>query len=488
MEKGMPPYLLRLQAILFGPDRAMARLALALLCLAAALIVAGYVALLGPLYAAGGAIAIVGGVLLATSTQWGLYALIGISCILPFATFPFKIGFTPSFLDAALVMLFFVWISRLATGRDRQFVASPLGGVVILFIGLALASFARGLTYARPTPTILRDFIEIIMGISLFFVVLNNVRSMEQVKGLMRVLLLAGFGAAAIGVAFYVIPEDWTVRVLNALGRLGYPGGYGALRYIEDDPSNPMRAIGTSVDPNVLGGLMILIIGVTLPQITARAPLWPRWAVAVMLATEALCLYLTYSRGSMVGMAAALFFLGVLRYRRLIPLGVVGAGLLLLLPQAQAYVTHFIEGLRGQDLATQMRFGEYKDALRLISEYPWFGVGFAGSPRIDLYIGVSSLYLLMAEEMGIIGLTVFLVAMAVFFVQVLTAWRRGMPDAIEAIVLGLAGAVAGGLVGGVFDHYLFNLVYPHMTSLFWLYLGLAMTVLHLTREADSAPA
>ena len=51
-----------------------------------------------------------------------------------------------------------------------------------------------------------------------------------------RVLILAGAGAALIGVAFYVIPEEWTVRVLNALARFDYPGGYGALRYIEDNP------------------------------------------------------------------------------------------------------------------------------------------------------------------------------------------------------------------------------------------------------------
>jgi hypothetical protein len=82
---------------------------------------------------------------------------------------------------------------------------------------------------------------------------------------------------------------------------------------------------------------------------------------------------------------------------------VVAAALLLLLPQAQDYVQHFIEGLRLQDLATLMRLGEYKDALILISRHPWIGVGFVGTPEGSLYIGVSNVYLLMAEEMGLIG-------------------------------------------------------------------------------------
>ena len=45
---------------------------------------------------------------------------------------------------------------------------------------------------------------------------------------------------------------------------------------------------------------------------------------------------------------------------------------------------------------------------------------------------------------------------------------------LEALLLGLGGAVAGALVAGMLDHYLFNLVYPHMTALFWIFLGLGM--------------
>jgi hypothetical protein len=471
-------YVLRLQDVLFGPDRRAAWLALIGICVIASLIVAGYAVALGPLYALAGAIALAGGALLLTSVQWGLYALIGVACLLPFATFPFKLGFTPSFLDAALLMMFVVWLARLATGRERQFDPSPIGWAIFIFLGLAVFAFLRGLTYARPTATTLRDFVEIILGIAIYFVVVNNVRQPAQIARTMRILMLAGAGAALIGVVFYVIPEAWTVRILDALGRFNYPGGYGALRYIEDDPSNPMRAIGTSVDPNVLGGLMVLITAATAPQLVERRPLLPRALVAAMLAVDGLCLYLTYSRGSMVGLGAALVLLGVVRYRRLLPIGLAGAALLLLLPQAQGYVSHFLEGLRGQDLATQMRFGEYRDALRLIAEYPWFGVGFAGAPSIDLYLGVSNLYLLIAEEMGIVGLAAFLLTMLLFFNELRKGRRRRLPEEREGIALGIGAAVAGGLTAGVFDHYLFNLAYPHMTSLFWLCIGLGVAAVH----------
>ena len=74
-------------------------------------------------------------------------------------------------------------------------------------------------------------------------------------------LAVVGAGAAegAIGILFYLLPATWTVRLLNPLGRLGYPVGLGALRYINDDPERPMRAIATSVDPNILGALLIMV-------------------------------------------------------------------------------------------------------------------------------------------------------------------------------------------------------------------------------------
>ena len=232
-------------------------------------------------------------------------------------------------------------------------------------------------------------------------------------------------------------------------------------------------AIGTAVDPNVLGGMMILAAGALAPHLFARRPLFARWLIFLMLATTSLALYWTYSRTALFGMAAALALPAALKYRRLIPLTLAGALLLFLLPQTQEYVARLLEGLAGQDQATLMRFGEYKDALILIGRYPWFGVGFTGVPDIDLYLGVSMLYLVMAENMGIVGVAIFLAALVGFFVMVLRAWRAGLAAEREALLLGFGGAVLGALVSGIADHYWFNMTYPHMTVLFWLYLGMA---------------
>lgn len=474
----------RFESLLFSPDRRVSILARLGLLFAGGLLAALLVAAVKPIYAIVIVVAGIAGLLMLRDLRWGLAALFAVIGLLPFATLPFKIGFTPTFLDLALLAIFFVWVMRIATRRQRNLVGTSLGAAVFVFVLLAVFGFANGLRYSQPTVTTLRNFAELILGILVFFLLVNNLRSQDDLDLVSRLIILAGAGAAAIAIIFYVIPEAWTVRILDALARLGYPGDYGALRYIEDDAANPMRAIGTMVDPNVLGGFMILVAALTAPQTVSAQPLLRRRWVVLILALDLLALYLTYSRGSLVGLAAGFLLIGFLRYRKLLLVAAIGAVLLLLLPPAEAYVAHLIEGLQLQDRATLMRLGEYKDALALISRYPWFGVGFSGSPDANLYVGVSNLYLLMAEEMGVIGVAWFLVVVGLYLLHLLTAWRRVRLVAPpqprrEALLLGLIAAVAGALVGGIFDHYLFNLVYPHMSTLFWIYTGLGMAAVRL---------
>lgn len=462
------------QRLAFSPSPIVRVASLGGVIVAGALTIALFIGITGPVLALAAAIALVGGSLIILDTHWGFVALAGVVFALPFASLPFSIGFKPTLLDVALGALFFVWIVKLAIGQERRFTASPLGVPISLFVLIAVFSFVFGMTHSSASSFFIRRFAEIVLGISLFFVAVNSVRTESEMVWIVRWLMLAAWASAAIAVAFYVLPQAWTVAILDRLARFDYPGGYGALRFIEDDPNGTMRAIGTAVDPNVLGGMMILAAGLLAPQLFAAERLYSRWLTAVMVGTVALALYLTYSRSALLGLASVVAFLAALKYRRLLWIGGIGALLLLLLPQTQAYVARLVDGLAGQDLATQMRFGEYGDALTLIGRYPLFGVGFTGVPDIDLYLGVSMLYLILAENMGIVGLALFVWIMIGFFTLLMRGWRGGFSRRMEPIALGLTGAVLGALVSGIFDHYWFNITYPHMTVLLWLFLGLAV--------------
>jgi hypothetical protein len=409
-----------------------------------------------------------------------LFALIGLICLLPYGAIPVEVGFRPTFIDAVLLALFGVWFVRMVTRTQRTFEASALGTPIFAFLLWAVITFIAGLAHTPLSATVLRRFAEVLLAVSLFFVAVNQVRRIESLEQITAVIILSGGMTGFLGVLFYILPGPVTVRILSRLAVFNYPAGAGILRFVEDDPSQPMRAIATSIDPNALGGLLVIVTAIAVVQLFADRPALPRRLLLPLAGLMGLSLALTFSRGSMVGLGVALGLAGVLRYRKLLWLLVLVAILMFLLPQTQVYVTRFAEGLRGQDLATQMRFGEYKDALILINRYPVLGVGFSGTPDIDLYLGVSNLYLLIAEQMGLIGLLIFLVVAGTYLVVTYRAWRRtSRGGGVEGHLLAYQAALAGALVGGVFDHFFFNINFVHLVALFWLVMGLGVAAARL---------
>lgn len=433
----------------------------------------------GPL--AGLAVVMVGAAafVILRNMEIGFWGVIAVVCLLPFATLPVDIGLTPTFLDVALGAVVGVWVLRLATGQQRTILTTPLTIPLIVFMLVALFSFIFGLGNGPLTPTLIRRFAELMLSLGFVLVVIDYCRDWERLERLVKVLIVAGAAAALLGIILWLMPEEVANTALNALQRLGYPGGW-VIRYIEENPELAERAIGTSVDPNSFGGLLLLIGALIAPQVVTRKPLLARPVTLAALGLVGLALVLTFSRGAMVGLAAGVLFVAMARYRRLIPYMIVAGLLFLLLPFSQGYVSRFIAGIQGQDLATQMRFGEYADALTLIARYPLFGVGFAGSPDIDVYLGVANVYLTIGQQMGFLGLLAFLVVMVTLLVYALTN-RRYFRDnrGHDAIWLGLHAAVVGGLVAGIFDHYLFNTEFHHAVTIFWFILGMAAAATRL---------
>lgn len=476
-----------LYRIFASRHRWLSVLATLALCAALAAAVGWLLAEFGVLIAGAGLAALSIGLWMLRDIEVAYWSVIGVVCLLPFASFSFDVGFTPTFLDAALGALFFVWVLQTATGAQRAFVGTSLALPIGVFMLLAVGSFVFGLAHAPLTSYILRHFGEVMLSVALFFLVVNTVQDEERLRRIVRVLILGAFAAAVLGVLLYAvadyISEDLVVRALSALGRLGYPTGPGVLRHVREDPELPLRATSTSVDPNILGSLLSLALGIAVPQLFAQRSLFRRRHLLPMLGVMTLCMGLTLSRSSLGGAGIALVVVAALRYRKLWPFLLLAFLILLVLPQTQGYVERLIEGIQFADLETQMRLGEYKDALILIRRYPWLGVGFAGSPDIDTYIGVSNVYLLIAEQMGLVGLASFLVVMGVFFTRF---WRikdevATRPD-LEPLWWGLHAGIIGALAAGVFDHYIFNLDFHHSVTLFWLVVGLATATTEMIRR------
>lgn len=458
------------------------------------LAIGGIGGLLGLLLAAAGpAIAIgavVGGLAalyVLTDVSAALYGVVAVIALIPFGTLPFKIGLTPTFLDMAMGTFVVVYLFQWMTGRRQQLQLTPVHALILVYMLWLILSFALGLRYAPPTSAKLRQFAEALLSISMVFVLVDLLRDPAMLRRLVLVFMLAMGAQAVVTIGLYILPDDLTERILVRLARIGYPNG-GVIRYIEDNPALAERAIGTWVDPNALGGVLAISASMIAPQLFAQKPIlrW-RWLTLLLLAVVTVGLFLTFSRASILGFALGLSFIGVMRYRRYIPVMIAGGLLLLLLPQMQIFVERFVQAFTGADLATQMRLGEYSDSLRLIRQYPIFGVGFTGTPAINYYSDVASTYLIMANQIGLVGVAIFAVTIIAVFAYGLRAWPYARSHIeLDSIHLGTHAALLSVLVNAVADHYFFRIDFQASVALFWLIVALALTSSHLAHESTVA--
>lgn len=302
-------------------------------------------------------------------------------------------------------------------------------------------------------------------------------------------LIIVGGLAALVGLLLVALNDIMALRLLVALGRIGYPTEGRVLRYVEDDPDGLERAIGTSVDPNAFGGMLALVLAVGAAQLFAARPVLPRWVLAASSGLMLVTLLLTFSRAALFGVIFATVYLATLRYRRLwwamLGAGILASVLLVVLGIGEEFVQRVRAGVQFQDQAQQMRLAEYQNAINIIARYPVFGIGFGAAPDIDLVAGVSSIYLAMGQRLGLVGLAIFVVIVAFWFARSLYALPR-LDEEASAWLLGLQAGLVAALAVGLADHYFFNIEFSHMGALFWGCAGLGVAVESLGAASNAA--
>ena len=440
-----------------------------------------------PIVAPALVVGLAGAVGVAASLHVGLLALVAVASLLPFAVIPVRIGIQLTVVDALTGAIVLGWFARVWAREGRLELTIP-GRLMAAYLGVAVAALLAGWAYAPLDGPAIRGFLKYAVAILLLPVVVDVVRDARRARSLVRALLVCGALAAAVALAIHAMPRVQIVDLLSSLSAIGYPSGRDVLRFRpgpNDTYTDVLRATGTSIDPNVLGGLLMLAGALMLGQGIAPRPVVPRWTLLPAAAVTAAAMVATDSRSSWVGLAAAWAFLALVRERRLWLLAVPAGLALTLLPTGRVIVERLISGFAGRDRAAALRLDEYRQAFDLISDYPVLGVGFGGAPELGTFVGVSNIYLLVGEQTGLLGLALFVAAVATLLVSAIVAHKpTGAPGrpADDGLLPALAAAFVAALVAGLFDHYFMNPRFPHMVALFWLYGGLLGAATRLTTE------
>lgn len=411
---------------------------------------------------------------------WLLFAvLIGALTMLPFFVLPVSAGgASPTLFEVLGLALVGGYAAVLLIDRRERLVARGPVVAWLLFGGYLVFVFVLGSRFGAGAE-LTRLFLRFGLALALFWLTVQLVRSRAEASRLAGWIVGGTALAAALGLVLYAGGVEFTHRMLLRLVPYGYPDTR-VVRWIEDNPANPMRLTGTGIDPNAFGGMLMLGFVLAVGLAFSREKPLPVVLIWAAIALTGLGVLLTYSRGAWVGSAVGAGIIVWFRARWLVPLGLLGALAALVAGLGGGFVARFEAGLRLQDPATRMRLDEYENALRIIREHPWFGIGFGDAPSPEFGVGVSSIYFLIAEQAGLVGLAAFLILVGVIAMRGWRAFRRSDDDLILAVGAALAAALTVGLV----DHYFINIRFVHLVALFWILAGLLFAL----SEMDLAPA
>lgn len=266
------------------------------------------------------------------------------------------------------------------------------------------------------------------------------------------------------------------------------------------------RISGPIGDPNFYGQILVVLIPLALDRLWSERSLVLRGLALWALVVCTLSVIFTFSRGgflALVFVAGLMFILRPPRLSTLVVLLVLSVALVRFVPDGYldriGTLTDAIPGLGDPlgEVSIRGRLSENTVAWMMFTDHIFFGVGWNNYPEhyqdYSRLVGIDprrterephSLFLEVAAESGLVGLTVFGTLLLFAFKRIRQAartfTRKGLDDyAHMAAALGVG--LAGYLIAGLFLHA----AYPRF---FYLLIGIALALPHVAAWEPSALA
>ncbi|MGH9533437.1 MAG: O-antigen ligase family protein [Terriglobales bacterium] len=338
--------------------------------------------------------------------------------------------------------------------------------LLAFYVLVTVSYFTRSL----PMPWQLSPFLSYTSFFVLCFVVAAIVDTPER----LRITLLVAIGSVAIG-SLYVLREWQKYHTRYVDFRPGYVVG----------------------DANYFTLSAVVCLPLALFLLRERRP-WQRAALVVCVVLTLLAVALAASRGGFLALLAALGYLWWRSAHRIRNLGLIALVLVPLVAFAPDSAFHrLVKPDYSDQEAVQNRLVVWRAGLKIIADHPLTGIGLGNfKPMVEHFehsgLRVDSLahntYIQLAADLGLPGLTLFLVLFSVAFVQAARAVRASGPGSL----LWLAGnGIQAGLLGCAVGVFFLS---AGTQKLIWLMLALCPCLAALARRsqlanvAASAPA
>ena len=360
-----------------------------------------------------------------------------------------------SMLNLLLFTVFSAWALRRIFARRPVFRRTRLGGIILAMLAVAALSIVRGVVfptgYGYSGGDAAWELLRSAMTFAFYFLTCWMVAGPRDRRSLTWVIVLA-------------LAVEATVTFL--LGRTGRGG----------------RATGTFGQANDLGAFLAMFTVFAAAQLPVARGLTGRLAVLGAVIAGGFATLMTVSRGGMLALGLALLFVAA-RTSRFLTLAVLVVAVTSPL-WTPSYVRERVLGTQVEadgldevslENSAQLRVDTWRALLKVVTEHPLDGVGFAGLgyvlPRTGEALGVEvkeashNTYLSFLGQMGVAGLALFVVLLWRCWRLAEEGIRRARDRADRQLALGLAGATLAWAVSCAFGDRFFS---PLIAGNFWI--------------------
>lgn len=255
----------------------------------------------------------------------------------------------------------------------------------------------------------------------------------------------------------------------------------------------PGRVFGFFENPNAFAEVLLLLIPVAIAYLLCAKTWGGRFLALLSTGAGCVAIAMTYSRASWVGLAFAAVIFVLLWNRKLIPLGILVA-LMILAVLPDTVFNRILTIFNTTDTSTTSRFPLYRAAGEFLQQRPVLGAGL-GSDAVrqaisdlnlfhgkDHFVHCHDIYLQVWCETGLVGLISFVGGILWTFKQGCRAVAKGTCGPVARMtIIGAAAALMGTMVCGIAD-YIWN--YPRVMLVFWFVCSLALAGIRLAAQGE----
>ena len=389
------------------------------------------------------------------------YSIIGIAFFLPLSS-----GAVNSLIGIGIAF----WLLKMIAKREIRLRRTGLNLPLVLFFVISCVSIFNSIEVR----TSLQGLIKALKYLGIYFLMVENIDDLKQVKNIITALILGAVIACSDGVIQYLIGKD-LFHSYPLIINLGLKRMTASYRHCND-----------------FGIYLVTVVGViwTLALYGFKKRARVLAFLAALLITA--CIALTFSRGAAVAFYGAALLMGIVKKDKLV-LAILAALLIaapFLVPSgARDWVksTHSpLEAFCNTD-----RIAFYKSSIQMIKAHPFIGVGvntFVKAyhkykvPDVDVITGeycyAHNNYLQMAGEIGLVGLAIFFWILAALFLELKGIIRNNKEGYIRNIALGLGCGVLAFLLNGLTES---SFYFSKIVVVFWFVAGLGVS-LKFTKE------